>query len=112
MKSASIIIPDKFYFKIGEVAELMDLPTHVLRFWESEFKRIKPKRTSAGQRLYRKKDVELILKIKHLLYEKKFTIPGAKKHLKNRSVRQHPQAPTFDEILNELNAIKQLLERC
>ena len=58
MKSASIIIPDKFYFKIGEVAELLDLPTHVLRFWESEFKRIKPKRTSAGQRLYRKKDVD------------------------------------------------------
>ncbi len=112
MKSASIIIPDKFYFKIGEVAELLDLPTHVLRFWESEFKRIKPKRTSAGQRLYRKKDVELILEIKNLLYEKKFTIPGAKKYLKNRRVRQHPQAPTFDEILNELNAIKQLFERC
>ena len=112
MKSASIIIPDKFYFKIGEVAELLELPTHVLRFWESEFKRIKPKRTSAGQRLYRKKDVELIVHIKHLLYEKKFTIPGAKKYLKNSRLQQHPQAPTFDEILNELNAIKQLLERC
>jgi DNA-binding transcriptional MerR regulator len=112
MKSASVIIPDKFYFKIGEVADLLALPTHVLRFWESEFKGIKPKRTAAGQRLYRKKDVELILEIKHLLYEKKYTIPGAKKHLKDRSARQHPQAPTFDEILNELKAIKQLLEQC
>ena len=69
MKSASVVTPDKFYFKIGEVAELLDLPTHVLRFWESEFKRIKPKRTSAGQRLYRRKDVELIVEIKYLLYE-------------------------------------------
>ena len=100
MKSASVIIPDKFYFKIGEVADLLGLPTHVLRFWESEFKGIKPKRTAAGQRLYRKKDVELILEIKHLLYEKKYTIPGAKKHLKDRSARQHPQAPTIDEIQN------------
>lgn len=112
MKSAAVIIPDKFYFKIGEVAELLGLPTHVLRFWESEFKRIKPKRTSAGQRLYRKKDVQLILEIKQLLYEKKYTIPGAKNYLKDRSARQHPQAPTYDEILNELNEIKQLLKQC
>ena len=112
MKSASVIIPDKFYFKIGEVADLLDLPTHVLRFWESEFKRIKPKRTSAGQRLYRKKDVELILEIKHLLYEKKYTIPGAKNFLKDRNAKQHPQAPAYDEILNELKAIKQLLKQC
>jgi DNA-binding transcriptional MerR regulator len=112
MKSAAVIIPDKFYFKIGEVAELLGLPTHVLRFWESEFKRIKPKRTSAGQRLYRKKDVQLILEIKQLLYEKKYTIPGAKNYLKDRSARQHPQAPTYDEILNELNEIKHLLKQC
>ena len=112
MKSASVVIPDKFYFKIGEVAELLDLPTHVLRFWESEFKRIKPKRTSAGQRLYRRKDVELLLEIKHLLYEKKYTIPGARNYLKDKGARQHPQAPTYDDILNELKAIKQLLEKC
>ena len=111
MKSASVIIPDKFYFKIGEVAELLDLPTHVLRFWESEFKRIKPKRTSAGQRMYRRKDVELILEIKHLLYEKKYTIPGARSYLKDKKARQHPQAMTYDEILDELKAIKQLLEQ-
>jgi len=112
MKSASVVIPDKFYFKIGEVAELLDLPTHVLRFWESEFKRIKPKRTAAGQRLYRRKDVELILEIKYLLYEKKYTIPGAKNVLKDKRIRQHPQAPTYDDILDELKAIKQLLDQC
>ena len=65
-------IPDKLYFKIGEVSEIVEVPAYVLRFWESEFKRISPKRTSSGQRLYRKRDVELILKIKHLLYNKKF----------------------------------------
>lgn len=112
MKNASVVIPDKFYFKIGEVADLLDLPTHVLRFWESEFKRIKPKRTSAGQRLYRRKDVELILEIKHLLHEKKYTITGAKNYLKDRSARQHPLAPTYDEILNELKSIRQLLKQC
>ena len=112
MKSASVVTPDKFYFKIGEVAELLDLPTHVLRFWESEFKRIKPKRTSAGQRLYRRKDVELIVEIKYLLYEKKYTLPGAKNVLKDKRTRQHSQAPTYDEIRNELSAIKQLLEKC
>ncbi|MBW2175876.1 MAG: MerR family transcriptional regulator [Deltaproteobacteria bacterium] len=111
MKNTSVIIPDKFYFKIGEVADLLDLPTHVLRFWESEFSKIKPKRTSAGQRLYRKKDVELLLEIKYLLYEKKYTISGAKNYLKTRRAQQHPQAPAFDEILNELAAIRQLLER-
>ena len=110
MKNAPIVIPDKFYFKIGEVAALLELPTHVLRFWESEFHRIKPKRTSAGQRLYRKKDVELILEIKHLLYEKKYTLPGAKNYLKNRRARQHPQAPTFDDILRELSSIRRLLD--
>jgi len=104
-------IPDKFYFKIGEVADLLDLPTHVLRFWETEFRRIKPKRTASGQRLYRKIDVELIVQIKHLLYEKKYTIPGAKKHLKNRRVHQHPEAPSFDEIRAELSEIKKLFDR-
>ena len=63
----------------------MKVPAYVLRFWETEFKRISPKRTSSGQRLYRKSDIELILKIKHLLYEKKFTIEGAKQQLKSET---------------------------
>ncbi|MEJ2040744.1 MAG: MerR family transcriptional regulator, partial [Desulfosarcinaceae bacterium] len=62
-------IPDKLYFRIGEVSRIAGVPASVLRFWESAFRRIKPQRTKAGQRLYRKSDVELILTIKNLLYE-------------------------------------------
>ncbi len=76
-------IPDKFYFKVGEVSAIAGVPAYVLRFWETEFEKVKPKRTPSGQRLYSKGDVELILEIRHLLYEKKFTIQGAKKHLKS-----------------------------
>lgn len=75
----TISIPDKLYFKIGEVAKMADVPTHVLRYWESEFPGIKPKRASSKQRLYRRQDVELILKIKTLLHEQGYTIAGAKK---------------------------------
>ncbi len=75
-------IPDKLYFKIGEVAELAGVPSYVLRFWESEFPSIQPKPTESGQRLYRKNDVEIILTIKHLLHEKRFTIESAKQHLR------------------------------
>ena len=101
-----VTIPDKLYFKIGEVTAITDLAAYVLRFWESEFPIISPKRTDSGQRLYRRSDVELILKIKYLLYDKKFTIPGAKKILKNHT-RQ-----TLDSIpLNDLNEIKTELRR-
>ena len=77
-------IPDKLYFRIGEVAELCQLPTYVLRFWETEFPQLKPTKSSTGQRMYRRKDVELLLEIKHLLYEKRFTIEGARKWLQAR----------------------------
>ena len=79
------VIPDKMYFKIGEVSEITGLETHVLRFWESEFKNIKPRRTSTGQRMYRKSDIQLILYIKHLLHNEKFTIQGARKYLETDS---------------------------
>lgn len=72
-------IPDKLYFKIGEVAKMASLPTHVLRYWESEFSAIKPKRTNSKQRLYRREDVELIFTIKSLLHEQGYTIAGARK---------------------------------
>jgi DNA-binding transcriptional MerR regulator len=75
----TITIPDKLYFKIGEVAKMADVPTHVLRYWESEFSGIKPKRASSKQRLYRRQDVELILKIKTLLHDQGYTIAGARK---------------------------------
>ena len=105
-------IPDKLYFKIGEVSEIAEVPAYVLRFWESEFKRISPKRTSSGQRLYRKSDVELILKIKDLLYNKKFTIQGAKRHLfgKLGDPPLDTAGPILDEIRFELQQIKNLLD--
>ncbi|MFH1113361.1 MAG: MerR family transcriptional regulator [Pseudomonadota bacterium] len=77
----AIAIPEKQYFKIGEVSEILDVEPYVLRYWESEFKILKPTRTRARQRLYHKKDLELLLEIKHLLYDEKFTIAGAKKRL-------------------------------
>lgn len=79
------VIPDKLYFRIGEVAKLCKLPAYVLRFWESEFPQLKPVKSSTGQRMYRQRDVESALRIKKLLYEKGFTIAGARQHLKAES---------------------------
>ncbi len=102
-------LPDKFYFKVGEVSELADVPAYVLRFWETEFKKIKPKRTPSGQRLYKKEDVELILKIKYLLYKKKFTIQGARQYLKSASDNQ-PETPS-QKILNHIRIeLKKILD--
>src|SRR4051794_38604719 len=74
-------IPDKLFFKIGEVSQLVGVEAYVLRYWESEFKGLSPKKSSSGQRMFRRKDVELLLRIKELLYGKKFTIEGARKAL-------------------------------
>jgi len=83
--SADPVIPDKLYFRIGEVASLCRLPAYVLRFWESEFPHLKPVKGSNGQRMYRQRDVEAVLRIKKLLYEQGFTIAGARQHLKDES---------------------------
>jgi len=76
-------IPDKLYFKIGEVSQLVGVEPYVLRYWESEFPGLSPRKSNTGQRMFRRKDVELLLNIKELLYEKKFTIEGARKALKS-----------------------------
>src|SRR6202161_1092414 len=80
-------IPDKLYFRIGEVARLAGIKPYVLRFWESEFAGLGPKKSGTGHRLYRRKDVELVLEIKRLLYEKRFTIEGARKILEQKPKR-------------------------
>ncbi len=85
-------IPAKMYFRIGEVSRLVGVPAYVLRFWETEFANISPKKSGRGHRLYRRKDVELLFKIKNLLYEKRFTIEGARKALRSAS-RQRTKAP-------------------
>src|SRR5271155_4069439 len=76
--SAPSEIPDKLYFRIGEVARICEVPAYVLRFWESEFQQLKPNKSGTGQRLYRKRDVEMTLRIKRLLYDEGYTIPGAR----------------------------------
>jgi DNA-binding transcriptional MerR regulator len=80
-------IPNKLYFRIGEVAKLAGIKPYVLRFWESEFTGLGPKKSGTGHRLYRRKDVELVLEIKRLLYEKRFTIEGARKILEQKPKR-------------------------
>lgn len=75
-------IPDKLFFKIGEVADLLSVKTHVLRYWETEFDNLKPVKSRSKQRLYRRQDVEIALLIKELLYRRGFTIAGARKQLK------------------------------
>ena len=123
-------IPDKLYFRIGEVSRLVGVPHHVLRYWESEFHSLGPKKSGKGHRLYRRKDVELLLELKHLLYEKRFTIEGARKWLQARqknvesaaadvSKRAKKQAELFPsaagaenltEIRRELRSILDLLK--
>jgi len=105
-------LPDKLYFRIGEVSALADLPTYVLRFWETEFPQIKPKRTPSGQRIYTQNDVTIILKIKYLLYNQKFTIPGAKRHLKvkTRETKENSSDKFLAEMRQELESIRELLK--
>jgi DNA-binding transcriptional MerR regulator len=88
MPAADPEIPNKLYFRIGEVAKLAGIKPYVLRFWESEFHNLGPKKSGTGQRLYRRKDVELVLEIKRLLYEKRFTIEGARKMLEAKPKRE------------------------
>src|SRR5687767_8972685 len=83
MGRPAVAIPEKLFFKIGEVCELAGVQAHVLRYWESEFPMLAPQKNRAGQRVYRKRDVEIALRVKELLYEDQYTIAGAKKRLAN-----------------------------
>jgi DNA-binding transcriptional MerR regulator len=90
-RHAEVIIPDKLYFRIGEVASLCRLPAYVLRFWETEFPHLKPVKSSTGQRMYRKRDVEFVVRIKKLLYENGFTIAGARAQLREETKSERNQ---------------------
>ena len=117
-------IPDKLYFRIGDVSRLAGVPSYVLRYWETEFPTISPKKSGTGQRLYRRKDVEMVLEIKRLLYDKRFTIQGARKALDPKlkaPVRNAPtktgatgdlfsSSPDLTGIRSELTAILKLLQ--
>src|SRR6478736_10431799 len=90
--ATDVLIPEKLYFRIGEVSRLCNLPAYVLRFWETEFPQLKPVKSSTGQRMYRRKDVESVLRIKQLLYQEGFTIAGARQQLRSESKVEKNQA--------------------
>jgi len=110
-------IPSKLFFKIGEVCELTDTQPYVLRYWESEFSALAPAKNNSGQRIYRRRDIETILRIKTLLYEEGFTIAGAKKKLelemkaevKPADSPEQPElapTPSPEEFQDEVSEIK------
>src|SRR3954447_26851494 len=100
LQSGAAEIPDKLYFKIGEVSDLLGVEPYVLRYWETEFSVLSPKKSGTGHRLYRRKDVELLLRIKHLLYEKRFTIEGARQSL--QADAKAPKAKALKRVQQEL----------
>ncbi len=108
-KADEVLIPDKLYFRIGEVATLCHLPAYVLRFWESEFPQLKPVKSSTGQRMYRKRDVESVVRIKQLLYEQGFTIAGARQQLRGESKSDKTQSaiPFPSHSSTEIQHIRQ-----
>ena len=88
------VIPDRMFFRIGDVSALVGVESHVLRFWESEFPSLAPRKTNSGQRQYRRKDVETVIAIKRLLYEEGYTIAGARRALRSR---REPSEPALTE---------------
>ncbi len=109
---AEVTIPDKLYFRIGEVSELTRTKAFVLRFWETEFPSLRPVKGKSGHRLYRRKDVELIFQIRRLLYEKGFTIAGARRHLATEGKTPAEQRHMFQSSLDvtQLQAIRHELQ--
>jgi DNA-binding transcriptional MerR regulator len=105
----AVAIPDKLFFKIGEVCDLVGVQAHVLRYWETEFPMLQPQKNRAGQRTYRRKDVEMALRIRELLYDERFTIAGAKRRLiaEGRSgaskLKVVPPNATVSEMDGEMN---------
>ncbi len=105
-----MIIPDKNYFRIGEVSKILGVEPYVVRYWESEFKTIKPARTRSDQRLYRKKDVEQLLIIRSLLYEEMFTIAGARKKLADIHQRGNTSADTDERLIDIKRKLREIKE--
>ena len=107
-----VVIPDKLYFRIGEVSDLTRTKAFVLRYWETEFSGLRPVKGKSGHRLYRRKDVELIFQIRQLLYEKGFTIEGARRHLASDGKNTVEQKSLFQPAVEskQLKAIRQELQ--
>jgi DNA-binding transcriptional MerR regulator len=111
----AVVIPDKLYFRIGAVSELTGLEAYVLRYWEKEFPMLRPVKSSPGHRMYRRKDVELLLEIKRLLYKEGFTIEGARKKLRADARQQKLEFPGAErqkliDVRRELHDLVNLLK--
>ena len=112
----AVDVPDKLYFKIGEVARMVGVKPYVLRYWESEFSVLRPGKTRSRHRLYRRKDVETLLEIRRLLYAERYTIAGAKRRLRSGprttgTPRVRAEGATLAEVRQELTDLCRMLER-
>ncbi len=107
---AATEIPDKLYFRIGEVAALAGVPAYVLRYWQTEFPQLQPKKSGSGQRLYRRRDVELLFRIRDLLYRERFTIAGARRELAREERRGAHGSEGGGDILESLGRLRKELE--
>ena len=105
-----MVIPDKNYFRIGEVSKILGVEPYVVRYWESEFKTVRPARTRSDQRLYRRKDVEQLLTIRNLLYEELFTIAGARKKLADINRGGNSSADENGRLIDIKRRLKEIKE--
>ena len=103
-------IPNRLFFRIGEVCKIVDIEPFVLRFWETEFPNLAPEKSKSGHRVYKRKDIEMVLRIKELLYERRYTIAGARKQLSRSRPKEHRQK-ILHQIREELRDILTLLRR-
>jgi len=110
------LAPQKLYYKIGEVCAIAQIPSHVLRFWEKQFPQLSPNKTPSGHRLYKKRDIQVILQIKELLYQRRFTIQGAREHLAScrkgpSEIAPSPPGESLGRIREGLMKILRVLQR-
>lgn len=111
-KSDEIEIPERLYFRIGEVGRICQLPAYVLRFWQTEFSQLKPTKSSTGQRMYRRRDVEFVVRIKKLLYEEGYTIAGARQLLKSEASKSKDQtALPFAALPDNKDGLKRVRQQ-
>jgi DNA-binding transcriptional MerR regulator len=102
-------LPTKLYFRIGEVASAVGVEAHVLRYWETEFRSIRPQKSARGQRVYSRRDVETLIRVKELLYDRGFTIAGARKQLRERGLEpREPTDPTARDAIRMRTALTDL----
>jgi DNA-binding transcriptional MerR regulator len=111
VSSVATEVAEKLYYRIGEVEQITDVPAYVLRYWESEFKLLRPKKNPAGQRLYRPRDLELVQRIKTLLYDERLTLEGAKKRLLAESRKANQQLDLGLREATYADALKRVRDR-